>query len=236
MTDISVIIPTRNEKKIIVKNLTKIYEYLDQLNGIDNFEIIVCDKSEDETPSMVKDLATKFPKIKYLTVEKKGIGAGLKAGIDHAQYDILMLYDIDMAWTIDIIEHAVKEILNGYDIVYGSRYAKNSNTNRPLKRKIFSTGYYVLVRILFNIQIRDWNANRACRKSAIMRFRDKLEAEIGFFHTELAIYGKRYKLRMKEIPANVNDLRNSSTDYVLQVAYSVLKSSIKKRIKLWFEF
>lgn len=235
MTDISVIIPTRNEEKIILKNLTKIYEYLDQLNGINNFEIIICDRSEDKTPSIIKDFVLKFPEIKYIRVEKKGIGAGLKAGIDQAQYDILMFYDIDMAWTIDIIETVVSELLKGYDIVYGSRYAENSNTNRPWIRKIFSTGYYLLVRILFNIKIRDWNANRACKKYAIMKFRNKLEDDTGFFHTELAIYAKRYNLRMKEIPANVNDLRNSSTEYVLKVAYSVFKSSIRKRIELWLK-
>lgn len=232
---LSVIIPTRNEEKIIQKNLTKIYEFVSQLNIINDFEIIICDKSEDMTPSIVSDLMLKFPKIKYLRVKKMGIGAALKTGIDHAHHEILMLYDIDMAWKIEIIENSVKEILNGYDIVYGSRYAKDSKTNRPLKRKIFSTGYYILVRILFNIKIRDWNANRACRKSAISKFKDKLEDDTGFLHTELAIYGKRYNLRMKEIPADVHDLRNSSTDYILKVAYSILKSSIKKRIKLWFE-
>lgn len=235
MTDLSVIIPTRNEEKIISKNLTKIYEYLNQLNIIDNFEIIVCDKSEDATPSIVKEIGIKVSNIKYLKIEKKGIGAALKAGIVHAQYEILMLYDIDMAWSIDIIESAVSELLKGYDIVYGSRYGQNSSANRPLKRRIFSTGFYIIVKILFNIKIRDWNANRACKKSSVMKFIDKLEDDTGFFHTELAIYGKRYHFRMREIPANVNDLRNSSTYYVLKIAYSVLKSSIRQRIKLWFQ-
>lgn len=235
MIDLSVIIPTRNEENIILKNLTEIYQYLSHLENVNDFEIIVCDKSEDRTPLIVKDLSLKFSEIKYLKVQKKGIGAGLKAGIENAQYNVLMLYDIDMAWTIDIIEHSIKEILNGHDIVYGSRYAPGSDTNRPLVRKIFSMGYYMLVRILFNIKIRDWNANRACRKDAIMKFWDKLEEDTGFFHTELAIYGRRYKLRMKEIPAKVNDQRNSSTGFALKIGWSVFKSSLKKRMKLWFE-
>lgn len=233
MIEVSIIIPTRNEEKIIQKNLTKIYEFVSQSNTINDFEIIICDKSEDATPTIVKDLAIKLPKIKYLRVEKIGIGAGLKAGVDYAHFEILMLYDMDMGWTVDIIESTVKEIINGYDIVYGSRYAKDSNTDRPLKRRIFSTGYYILVRFLFGIKIRDWNANRACRKSTIMKFRNKLEDNTGFFHTELAIYGKRCGLRMKEIPASVNDLRNSSMRYILNIAFAVFKSCIKMRIKLW---
>ena len=235
MTKLSLIIPTRNEECVVLKNLTAISEHIKQLVNIEDYEIIICDKSEDETPSIVKNLASKDIKIKYYEVEKKGIGAAIKIGIDKASYDYIMLYDIDMAWELDIIERSLNELLAGYDIVYGSRYTEGSNTNRPFKRKIFSIGYRILVRILFGIKIKDWNGNRAIRKSAIMKFRDRFEDDTGFFHTELAIYAKQYHLNMKEIPAKVNDLRNSSISFVIKVAFSVLKSSIKKRIRLWFE-
>lgn len=233
MPKLSLIIPTRNEEGIVLKNLTMISEYMKQLNNINDYEIIICDKSEDATPSIVRNLASKDTKIKYHNVEKIGIGAALKEGIDKATYDLIMLYDIDMGWKIDIIQRSVNELLAGYDIVYGSRYVKGSNTNRPFKRRIFSIGYRVLVRILFNIKIKDWNANKAFRKSSIMKFREKLEDDSGFFHTELVIYGKQYNLKMKEIPADVIDIRNNSNIFVSKVALTVLKSSLKKRISLW---
>lgn len=235
MCNLSLIIPTRNEEKIILKNLKTISEYMKQLSSINDYEIIICDKSEDNTPSIVKNLALKDDKIKYHVIKRKGIGAGLKAGIDIANFEFIMLYDIDMAWQIDIIEKAIHELLSGYDIVYGSRYTYGSDTNRPLKRKIFSTGYRILVRILFGVKIKDWNANRALRKTSIMKFRDKLKDDTGFFHTELVIYGKQYNLKMKEIPAKVNDLRNNSTSFVIKVALSVIKSSLKKWIMLRIE-
>ena len=94
-----------------------------------------------------------------------------------------MLYDIDMAWKIDVIERSLNELLAGYDIVYGSRYAEGSNVNRPFKRKIFSLGYRLVVRILFNIRIKDWNGNRALKKHPVMEIIDKLEDDTGFFHT-----------------------------------------------------
>lgn len=235
MIKISLIIPTRNEEKIITKNLTIVSNYMRQLHDVDDYEIIICDKSEDSTPLIVKELSSRDHKIRYCKVEKKGIGAGLKSGIDAANFEFVMLYDIDMAWQVDIIEKAIRELLLGYDIVYGSRYADGSDTKRPLKRKIFSIGYRILVRILFGVKIKDWNANRALRKSSIMKFRDKLKDNTGFFHTELVIHGRQYNLRMKEIPAKVNDLRNSSISFVIKVALCVLKSSLKKRIMLWIE-
>ena len=232
MVKLSLIIPTRNEEQIVLKHLTMISEYMKQLSNIDDYEIIICDKSEDNTPLIVKSLASKDTKIKYYDVGKKGIGAALKAGIDVASYDLLVLYDIDMAWEVNFIQHALNELVAGNDIVYGSRYLEKSHVNRPIKRKIFSTGYRILVRILFNIKIKDWNGNRGLKKSAIIKFRNKLEDDTGFFHTEMAIYAKKYHLKTKEIPANVHDLRNDSTLYVIKIASSILKRLLKKRITL----
>ena len=233
MTKLSLIIPTRNEEKIILNNLTLISEYMRRLENTEDYEILICDHSEDSTPVIVKEMVLKNAKIKYHYVPKRGIGAGLKEGIDRAVFDFIMLYDIDMGWDLAIIKKSVDELLLGYDIVYGSRYLEESYANRPFKRRIFSMGYRLLVRFLFNITIKDWNGNRALRKSSVIKFREKLKDDTGFFHTELAIYAKQYNLKIKEIPAKVTDLRNSSTSYVMKVALGILKSSLKKRIMLW---
>lgn len=226
---VSIVIPTRNEELIIEKNLKVIYKYVKNLSDVSNFEIIICDNSSDNTPEIVKKLGDEMGEIRYHYVNKRGIGAGLRKGIDEAKYDLVLLYDIDMAWKLEIIPKLINEILLGFEIVYASRYTKKSKTKRPLKRRFFSFGYRVLTRILFGITLKDWNSNRILKKSSIIKFRDKLRDDTGFFHTELAIYGKKYNLKMKEIPAEVCDLRNNSNRVVFNIAWGVLKSSFKKR-------
>ncbi len=225
----SIVIPTRNEEAIIEKNLKKIYKFMKNLESINGFEIIISDNSTDSTSHIVKKISNEMNEIQYHFVKERGIGAGLRKGIDQAKFDLVLLYDIDMAWKLETIPNLINEINLGYDIVYASRYVKKSKINRPLKRRIFSFGYRVLTRILFGITIKDWNSNRIIRKSSIMKFKDKLKDNTGFFHTELAIYGKKYNLKMKEIAAEVNDLRNNSNQIVFKIAWDVLKSSLKKK-------
>lgn len=235
MNTLSLIILSRNEEKIIINNLKLISDYVKQLPQINNYEILVCDKSEDSTPFLVKTYANQNIKIKYHDVPKKGIGAAMKYGISQSKFDIMMIYPIDMAWKLDSISNSIDEIINGSDIVYGSRYAPGSNVHRPFKRRFYSFGYRILIRILFNVHIKDLNGTIAMRKSSILKFKDDLEDDAGFFPTELAIYGINLNLKVTEIPTSVVDLRNTSNDFIFHAASNMLSGAIKKRLKLWFQ-
>ena len=48
INEISLIVPTRNEEKIVEKNLKLIYDYLSENKTFNNFEILVCDYSNDK--------------------------------------------------------------------------------------------------------------------------------------------------------------------------------------------
>jgi len=145
------------------------------------------------------------------------------------------MYPIDMAWKIDVIERSVTELLNGSDVVYGSRYTNDAKVNRPIKRRIFSLGYRILIKILFNLEIKDLNGTIALRRSPIMRFRKKLVDDKGFLPTEIAIYARLNHLKLTEIPSEVEDLRNTSNKFVFQAASNMFKGAIRERIKLFTE-
>ena len=168
-------------------------------------------------------------------VEKRGIGAAIKHGINKSQYDIIMIYPIDMSWKLNTIKNSIEEIMKGTDIVYGSRYAHGSKVHRPLKRRFFSFGYRILIRILFNVKIKDLNGTIAMRKSSVSKFKDKLEDDAGFLQTELAIYGKIHNLKIAEIPTSVVDLRHTSNAFIFSAANNMFSGAVKKRLKLWFQ-
>ena len=235
MVSVSLIILTRNEEKIVEQNLKMISAYMKQLKNIDDYEILISDKSEDSTPKIVRSLAAEDSGIRYCEVRNKGIGAGIKHGIDQSKYDYLIIYQIDLSYNIDIIEDLFNELLKGYDLVYGSRYQKGAIIRRPLKRRIFSFANRIVIKILFNLKIKDLNGVYGIRKSKIMKFRKLLESDDGFLPTEIAIYGKRNNLKMIEIPVNQYDLRHNSFRWAIRIGSKTLKNALKKRIKLWFE-
>jgi len=89
---ISVIVLTRNEENIVENNIKKIYDFLSSLDFFKNFEILVCDYSDDNTPTILKHISEKYSKIRFIPVKKRGIGIGLKTGIKKVNYEIIIFY------------------------------------------------------------------------------------------------------------------------------------------------
>lgn len=234
--EISLIVPTRNEEGIVSKNLKSIYKYLVNCN-FNNFEILVCDYSNDNTPKIINALSSEIPNIKYIPVKKKGIGAGIRAGILSARYDILMVYPIDMSWGLDCIANSFSIILkNKADIVLGSREHPESIVNRPLKRKIFSKFYNLFVNFLFALNVKDTQCAIAFRKSDINSFINRLDSDTPFFQTQILIFSNMHKLRIIEIPITVNDVRYDSKIKVVNTSLSMLKEMIREYISLNFGY
>lgn len=227
-TEISLIVPTRNEERIVGKNLELIYKYLANCN-FQNFEILVSDHSNDNTPKIVRALSSRIPNIRYMFAEKRGIGAGIKAGIMSARYDSIMFYPIDMSWGLDCIANSFSVLLkNNADIVLGSREHAESICNRPLKRKIFSKFYNIIVNILFDLNVKDTQGTIVLRRSDILNFIDRLDSNNPTFQTQILIYAKRDGLKIIEIPVIVNDIRDDSKVSPIGDGIVMFKALIKE--------
>ena len=88
---VSIIIPTRNEEKIVIENLVIIHSHLKNKLSIEIFELIVSDYSSDNTEQILKSLIADKNEIRYYNTINKGIGAGLKLGIKKANYNIIVI-------------------------------------------------------------------------------------------------------------------------------------------------
>ena len=88
---LSVIIPSKNEADGIayaLESWVKICEGLD-------YEIVVVDDSDDETPEIVKKFAKKYKNIRLIRGEGKGVGAARNLGFKHSSGDIIIWSDAD---------------------------------------------------------------------------------------------------------------------------------------------
>lgn len=231
---VSVIVPTRNEEDIVEKNLQKLLYYLRRCKQIDRFEIVVSDFSEDTTPAKVRALAKANPEVRLIRAQRKGIGAGLKAGFDAARLDEMMLYPIDLSWGMDVIPDSLVAAEGGAGVVLGSRAAKGSVVERPLKRQFFSSAYNLLVRIFYGLRVGDTQGTVLLKKTDYERYASFLEASDPFLQTELLIYSNMLGLKIVEIPVTVSDLRASSKVDVFSTSCSMLKQLISKKIKMTF--
>jgi len=88
---ISVILPTRNEEKIV----EKVIKAWLQVEHPEEREIIFCDHSTDSTPKIIKKWAEKYPFITYLRTDTGSKLGNVLEGIKHAKHPWVILHDTD---------------------------------------------------------------------------------------------------------------------------------------------
>ena len=151
---ISVIIPAFKQEKTIVKDLKRIQSVLQQIR-YDHEMIVVIDGKLDKTFSQTKSLRSSKLKV-YQLKQNVGKGYAVRFGMSKAKGDYISFIDagmeIDPNGISMLLEHL--EWYNA-DIIVGSKRHLASVVDYPWDRKILSWGYYMLVRFLFGVKIKD---------------------------------------------------------------------------------
>ncbi|MEM4717504.1 MAG: glycosyltransferase family 2 protein [Desulfurococcaceae archaeon] len=110
---VTVIIPTYNEAKFIVKKLDNIYE---QDYPRELVEIVVVDSaSTDETPRLVEEWASRYKDVKLKLIienERKGKAHALNNALRHTSGEVVVIADADALWPRDALSKVVKWLLD----------------------------------------------------------------------------------------------------------------------------
>jgi hypothetical protein len=97
------------------------------------------------------------------------------------------------------------------DIVIGSKLHKDSELNYPLSRRIMSYGYYLLLHILFHLDIKDTQTGiKLFRAELIQPIAADLETNGYAFDIELLVRAVQYGLQIIELPVRLNYTRDTS--------------------------
>ena len=151
---ISVIIPAFCQSASISEDIIKIQGALSLIKNPHEI-IIVIDGHADNTYDLIRKFASK--KVHIFQLKKNyGKGHAVRFGMKKAQGDYISFIDagmeIDPQGISMLLEH-----LEWYeaDIIVGSKRHPASQVEYSCDRRILSWGYQWIVRILFNIKIRD---------------------------------------------------------------------------------
>lgn len=131
---LSIIIPVYNEQKTVKS-------CLDRVMGV-NFQfptevIVVNDGSTDNTLKILE----KIPGIKLLSKPNGGKGTAVRAGIQAARGEYIVIQDADLEYDPNDIKRLVAEVRNGATIVYGSRLIASPSLSGE-KRTPFLVHYF----------------------------------------------------------------------------------------------
>ncbi len=116
MAEVSVIIPTLNEKESIKTCLEKLNRVFVE-NNIDG-EIVLCDNSNDGTPQIASSLGAKV-----ITPSRLGYSYAVMSGIEDSGGTYIFMADADGTYDVSTLAEFIKPLQEGEaDVVIGSRF------------------------------------------------------------------------------------------------------------------
>ncbi len=231
---LSVVLPAYNESNVINESIDRLISELD-LFAEDYEIIIVNDGSVDDTKQKIIDLKNNHPQIRLISYKKnKGKGHAIKRGLLDANGDIVVLMDADLDihpsqirdYLIQLLQQHKKD--NKIAGAIGSKLDKRSNVVFPLKRRLMSYSYYLLLKTLFRLDTRDTNTGLKVFNGKIIKdIVPQLVIRGYAYDIELLsmIYKKGY--RVLSLPVNCEYSRNCKNERIqLKHAFDVFNETL----------
>jgi len=226
---LSVILPVYNEEKVLEKNVKIIMKALNKLPY--DFEIIL---SEDGSTDRTAEIADSLENNKIIVLHnggRKGKGAAIKNAVSRAKGDIVLFMDADLASNPKYTKQLLKPFENDVAIVSGSRYHKESKTQRTPLRHFASKSFNFLVKIMLNSKLSDHQCGfKAFRKDAVLPLINDIEDTKWFWDTELLVRAQRKGLKIVEVPIEWKEEPDSKFR-LLDDTYHMAKSLFSFKIK-----
>lgn len=191
---LSVFFPAYYDEKNIAKVTEGALKAIGEL-GIRTYEVIIVeDGSPDRTGEVADELAARHPNVRVIHHQKnRGYGAALKTGFTSARYDWVFYTDGDNQFDLQELKKFVA--LTPYtDIVAGFRINKQYSAYR----KLTSSVYNALLRLLFDIRDRDVDcAFKIYRRSLFDKI--VIESKDAFIDAEIAIKARLLNYSSTEV-------------------------------------
>jgi hypothetical protein len=99
-----------------------------------------------------------------------------------------------------------------YDLVTGSRYVRNSETNRPTLRRFSSVTYNFLIRLVFKTGVHDHQCGfKSFSKRLVRTLSTEARSDSWFWDTEVIVIAKRLGFKILEIPIHWTEKKAKRT-------------------------
>jgi dolichol-phosphate mannosyltransferase len=167
---LSIVIPAYNEEKNVGKCLDELRKVIGEIHHIPYEIIVVNDNSRDGTERVVRERMARDPGVRLVNrTPPGGFGRAIRAGLDAVQGDVVVIYMADLSDDPEDVVAYYRKIQEGYDCVYGSRFAKGSKVEHyPLVKLVVNRIVNRCIQVLFWTRFNDLtNAFKAYRTSVV---------------------------------------------------------------------
>ena len=141
----SIVIPVYNEEAVLPVLLRRLDLLLGRLDGPAE-AIFVDDGSSDTSPIVLKALAKRDPRFRYIGLSRNfGHQVAITAGMDAAQGDAIVVMDADLQDPPEVVEEMIAKWKEGFEVVYARRLSRAGESR--FKRATAHLFYRMLGRV-----------------------------------------------------------------------------------------
>jgi len=204
---LSILMPAYNEASSIAANVCETVETMNDL-GL-KFEILVIDDgSLDGTHTAASDALRAWPDhVRVVRCNRnEGKGNALICGAAYARGERVAFLDADMDLHPEQLENFLT-IMSAHeaDVVIGSKFHPQSKVDYPAIRRVYSLFYFMLVRTLFGLPVRDTQTGiKLFSREVLDRVLPRILVKRFAFDLELLANVHHFGYRIVEAPVTVN--------------------------------
>lgn len=224
---VTVLIPSHNEGK----KLTDVIASVNKLTGYNiSVLVVISDKASTETKREAKNSGVRVVSIGKIP----GKGRAVRLAIPHIVSEYVIQIDADYQFLPEEIPLFMNELLNGYDVVLGTRYQKGSHIEPDSVtyfKLIGSYGLSLITSIFARKRVTDVMAGFKGFKTAVLKELDPKIDHFGY-EAELVVRAAKKKYKIINVPISyrkrtVGSSSVSSIKHGLLVLGSIIKTAVE---------
>jgi len=179
--ELTIVVPCYNEEAVIVESADRLRACINKMILAGKISrnsriLLVNDGSSDATWDLIQGLCAKDTLFCGLSLSRNfGHQAALLAGLHIAPGEAVISIDADLQDDLEAMEQMMDRFLEGYDVVYGVRRARNVD---GLFKRVTALGFYRLMGLLGTRTVHNHADYRLMSRRAIEALRDYHEANL----------------------------------------------------------
>ena len=231
INNFSVVIPVFNEEEIFLDSAKEIYNICKQVDK--PFEIIFSENgSSDNTVNLIQNFIDDKDSCFMISNEIANYGLALKNGFKNAKNDLIISFDIDY-FSQEFLDQSLK-LSDEFAAIVASKRMSESEDKRTIVRKLATSTFVFILKILFQTSLSDTHGMKAIRRVNIEKEINNVISTQDIFDTELLIRIEKSGFKIQEVPTKVNEMR-PSVSVIFKRIPRTLKSLLKLRYQLFKE-
>lgn len=211
---VTVVIPVHNEAGYLPEALPQLFAQLETVDA--NLTVLIAENgSKDDTALLVREAMATYEGLDLLELSTPDYGAAMREGFLQATTEWVANFDIDY-FSGAFLNDALA--LGGTaDIVLASKRAEGADDRRGPVRIFATWTFNQILRLVLSSGVSDTHGMKLVRSTVIDAIAPQVISTTDLFDTELVVRAERAGFRIAELPASVEELRDTRSSLIKRV-------------------